>query len=85
MTWKDRAIGGPEDDFITPDQLRRMVGLSEDIFERLQDEKVIPEPIRASQRTLLHPWRHAVYLALWLEFFGPSHFARWDTEKKKPG
>lgn len=84
MAWKDRIISGPDEDFISPDQLRRLVALSEDVFEQLQDDGVVPPPIRTSKRTLLHPWRHAVYLALWLEYFGPDYFARAE-QKKKPG
>lgn len=85
MASKDRTISGPDADFITPDELRRSVGLPEEIYDRLESDGIVPAPIKASQRTVMHPWRHAVYLSLWLEIFGKDYFAR-DVEKKKnPG
>lgn len=83
--WTDRNFRSPDADFLTPDQLRGLLGLPVDVFERLERDGVLPAPIKMSQRTILYTWRQATYAALWLELFGDKDHGKGKTPGRESG
>jgi predicted DNA-binding transcriptional regulator AlpA len=70
--WTDRTIRGPDAEYLTADEMRRLFGLPADWFDKRVEDGTIPPPIRLSAKTVLYTWEHAVYLALWLKLHGPA-------------
>ena len=75
--WTQRQIDAPESSVLTPDEFRKLFGLSAEIYDSLRESGAIPAPRRFTAKTMLHPWEHAVYFALWMRF-AP------DAVKEKP-
>lgn len=70
--WTDRTVRGPSDEYLTPEEFRRLFGLpAEWIDERVKDG-TIPPPLKPTSRTVMFTWEHAACLALWLKLTGPG-------------
>ena len=63
--WTDRTIRGPEKEYLTAEEFRRLFGgLSVDTFRRLLQSGEIPGPVELSPGVKVFPWEHAVYYSL---------------------
>ena len=76
MQWTDRTVRGPDLDYLTFDELRRLFGLPADWLEARVEDGTLPPPIRLSAKTVIYTWEHAAFLALWLRLNKPDRPAK---------
>lgn len=67
--WTDRTVRGPSAEYMTPDEFRKLFALPEEQFDKLVKDGTLPPPVRLSNRTVFYTWKHAAFLALWLDFY----------------
>ena len=69
--WIDRNIRGPQAEHLTPSEVARELGITEDYLDDRIADGTFPPPVKLTQKSKFHPWEHVVFMSLWLRYVQP--------------
>lgn len=69
--WVDRTIRGPDEDYLTREDVAKLFGVSVDWLADQEEAGVLPQPTKLSQRTIRYTWEHVIFISLWFKFQTP--------------
>ena len=69
--WTDRTIRGPDEDYLTRDEVAKLFGVSADWLADQEEAGLLPAPTRLTPKTVRYQWEHVIYISLWFRFQTP--------------